>query len=376
MRRQLNLLQVFAKFTKVGLQAWGDSAARLTALYREFVDREKWIDTRTFARAYGVYQALPGPEALEMAVHIGTRRYGRTGGFLAGIGFVLPGVLLTLLLAHLYGTFGRETWGVAGVLYALRPAVIALIAYAILRLAQGSIRNEYLMLVAMGSFTAALVTPLSFALVLFLFAGTYFVAMRPRASGPAPAMALTSLYLGASGLPLLLLLGLFFLEAGLLTFGGSYTVLPFLAEGAVEEFGWVTEEQFLDAVALCAMVPASLVVVAAFVGYLVAGPLGGLVSAAGILFPAFAFTLVKPQAIIALVESPHGRDFFEGVTSAVVGLVGATILRLSHTAFVDPMAILIGIVAYFFLQVRRTNAFFVVFGSACFGVILEASGYL
>lgn len=373
---RLNLLQVWAKFAMVGLQAWGDSAARLTALYREFVDREQWLDNRAFARAYGVYQALPGPEALEMAVHIGARRYGRLGGLAAGIGFVLPGLLLTLILAQLYTTLGRETWGVAGILYALRPAVIALIVYAILRLAQGAIRNEYLMLVALGSFTTALVTPISFAVLLFFFAGVYFVGRKRHASGPVPVLALTSLYLGSSGLPLLSLLGLFFFEAGMLTFGGSYTVLPFLAEGAVEGFGWVTHDQFLDAVALCVMVPAPLVIVAAFVGYLVAGPAGGLVSGAGVLLPAFAFTLVKPRAIIALAESPRGRDFFEAVTSAVVGLVSVTILRLSLTAFVDPLAILIGLVAYFFLHLRRANAFFVVFGAACFGVVLQAAGYV
>ncbi|MBI2077802.1 MAG: chromate efflux transporter [Euryarchaeota archaeon] len=366
---------IFLRFLLLGFQSWGDSSSRLAVLYRELVEKEGWMSNLAFARAYAVYHALPGPEAIEMAVHLGYRRSGRLGGLLAGIGFSLPGLLFALALAALYLRFGRDAWGLQGALYAIKPVVIALIAQAIIKIGRVSLHNDVLIHLALASFLASLLLPINIVVIIFVLAAGYFVAQRNPGSSGLPALALTPLLLKGLGLPVLVLLPLFFFEAGMLTFGGSYTVLPFIQRG-IDDFGWFSHETFLDAVALCTLVPGPMVLVGAFLGYLLEGLPGGLLAAAAVLAPAFAFTLIAPKPIIRLAESPRVRDFFDGVTAAVVGLVAVTLLRLVEGAIVDVATLALAVVSFLALTVRRVNAFVVVAVSAALGVLFEAADLL
>ena len=364
---------IFVRFFLLGFQSWGDSTSRLAVLFRELVEKERWMGNLAFARAYAVYQAFPGPEALEMAVHLGYRRSGRLGGLMAGLGFSLPGFLFAVLWAAIYVRFGADAWGLQGALYAIKPVVIALIAYAMVKIGRASLHNDVLIHLAIASFLASLLLPLNLVLVIFVLGGGYFLARKNPGSSGMPAMALTPFLLGGFGLSSLILLPVFFLEAGLLTFGGSYTVLPFIERGAVQEFGWFTHETFLDAVALCTIVPGPVVIVAAFLGFLVDGLAGAALAGAAVLAPAFLFTLVAPRSIIRVAESPRARDFFDGVTAAVVGLVGVTLLRLTTGAIVDVLTVAIAVLAFFAIAIRRLNAFLIVVGAGLLGILLEAA---
>lgn len=369
-----SLRHLFARFLRFGLQAWGGPIAQIGMMHREMVERERWIDEPTFRRVLAVYQILPGPEAHELAVYFGYHRRGRWGGFLAGLGFMLPGFLLTLLLAFVYVRFGTQAWGVSGLLYAVKPVAIALILNALIRIGRMALTNEPLVLVAMGAFLASWVASLHFALVLGLLGVAYY-AVRRRDTNASGFLALPLLLTWATP-PFVFVLFLFFLQAGLLTFGGAYTVLPFIEEAAVRRFGWITPEEFLDAVALCGLLPAPLVIVGTFVGFLVDSWQGAVAATLGIFLPAFAFTLVAHERLVRLVEQQRVRDLLDGVTAAVVGLVAVTALQLTATAFPDARAVLIGGVAFVALRWARWNVAVVVLAAAALGVGLDGFGYV
>lgn len=343
-------------------------------MHREMVERERWIDEPTFRRVLAVYQVLPGPEAHELAVYFGYHRRGRWGGLLAGLGFMLPGFVLSLLLAAVYVTFGTNAWGVSGLLYAVKPVAIALILNALLRIGKVALTNEPLVLVAMGAFVASWVAGLHFALVLGLLGVAYYGVR--RGSMVAPGFLPLPLLLAWASPPLVFVVFLFFLQAGLLTFGGAYTVLPFIEEAAVRRFGWITPEQFLDAVALCGLLPAPLVIVGTFVGFLVDSWTGALAATLGIFLPAFAFTLVAHEPLVRLVEQQRVRDLLDGVTAAVVGLVAVTAAQLTATAFPDALSVLIGASALVALRWARRSVAVVVLAAAALGVALDAFGYV
>ena len=367
-----SLRYVFLRFLRHGLLAWGGPVAQIGMMHRELVERDGWMTEERFRKVVAVYQALPGPEAHELAVHFGWMKRGRMGGLLAGLGFMLPGVVLITLLAALYVRFAGTTAYADALLYGVRPAVVALLVFAFWRLARASLRGVDLALVGVAATLAGLLLPwLSFLVVLGL--GGLLVALVRRAPPPpAAAHALWPLGLGLvfpaltfGGLAALALLSL---KAGLLTFGGAYTAIPFLHEGAVERHGWITEGEFLDAMALSGMVPGPLIAVGAFVGYQAAGLAGALLATVLIFAPAFAFTLVGGRHLERLVEEPRLHAFLLGVTAAVVGLIVVATVPLARAAFVDPWTVGVGMGALAALITRKVPVPLVILGCALAGL--------
>ena len=244
-------LSIFRRFLKFGLLAWGGPVAQIGMISRECVEEEGWVSNETFRKTLAVYQVLPGPEAHELCVYFGLIRGGRIGGLVAGLGFMLPGFLLMLGLSALYVSFGLSQ-EFADFFFGLQAAVGALVAVAIIRMSRNFIDDVPLAVIAVASFLFSLLVGLNFLLVLVL-SGLAYEAWRWRGllSGGAGSfspipLAIAVVAAGSTGL--VLSVEVFFegLKAGLLTFGGAYTVIPFLQEAAVDSRGWVTEEQFLD----------------------------------------------------------------------------------------------------------------------------------
>ncbi|WP_459556999.1 chromate transporter [Lacunimicrobium album] len=326
---------IFLIFLRFGLLAWGGPVAQIAMIREELVGRRQWITPEKFRRALAVYQALPGPEAHELCVYFGIIRAGRLGGFLAGLGFMLPGLLLMLLLAWAYSFYGADV--LLPLFVGVAPAVTAIIVRAAQRLGSQS-------LVSVGHWVAAIAAVgLTLMGVHFLMvflvaaiwqtlwsAGRRSVAIAVGMSLAVFVIFITSRYPtvnvihpGSSGN--LLIEGL---KAGLLSFGGAYTAIPFLQNSMVGHYPDVTQTVFLDSIALGNVIPAPLIIFGTFLGYIADGLSGGLLMTLGIFFPAFAFTLIGHHQLERLIENRAVHGALEGISAAVVGLLALTALNI------------------------------------------------
>jgi chromate transporter len=347
-------LNLFWRYLRFGSLAWGGPVAQIALIRQEMVEEEKWITPERFNRVLAVYQVLPGPEATELCVYFGMLSRGRIGGLLAGLGFVLPGFVLMFALSWLYVVYGVSSPFFTAMFQGMQPAVAALIVRAVHRIGGHALHNDrWLWAIALIAGLAQLLD-IHFAITLVIAGVVYtlakrkylslavglsmaftawlaFVAFGPAADRAGVSSTIESL---ATGSPSLLTLFFSGLRGGLLTFGGAYTVIPFLQHDAVEVGHWMTNAQFLDGLALSGLLPAPLIIFSTFVGYIGGGPWGALLLTLGIFAPAFAFTLIGHDYVEHLVENQAAHAFLDGVTAGVVGLIGATALALLNETVV------------------------------------------
>ena len=353
---RLSRARLFLKFLRFGFLAFGGPFAQIALIREDLVEREKWITRERFNRTLAVYQALPGPEAHELCVYFGMLAGGRVGGLLAGLGFMLPGFVLVLVVAEIYVRYGVTSAVIAGTLSGFQPAVAALIVRAVERIGRHVLNHPWLWAVAgvaaigqavdapfwiallFGGMSYALYTQHTFTLV-GLAVVTAAIGIWLTADTSALTADVVSTVRGdPPSLIALLALGL---KAGLLTFGGAYTAIPFVRNDAVVAGGWLTDARFLDSLALSGILPAPLVIFGTFVGYLGAGLDGALMMTFGIFAPAFSFTIIGHRQLERLVNEPHAHAFLDGVAAAVVGLIAITAVRLLPAAIDDVGAALI-----------------------------------
>ncbi|HEV3473913.1 MAG TPA: chromate efflux transporter [Actinomycetota bacterium] len=364
--------QLFFRFLRFGSLAWGGPVAQIGLIRDELVEREDWISRERFNRVLSVYQVLPGPEATELCVYFGHLAGGRLGGVLAGLGFMLPGFALMLALSWAYVRFGVAGFAPDGLFYGFQAAVLALIVRAVYRIGQHVLTDPWLWVLG-GMVAAAELAGVHFAVTLpvagaaytlvrrghvpwgvaILAAGTVAVVLVPGLRGIEDA-SIGMAAVDTADVSTARLFGSGLL-AGLLTFGGAYTVIPFLRREAVVSGAWMTDGQFVDGLALSGILPAPLVIFGTFVGYVGGGLAGAMAVTAGIFLPAFAFTLVGHGTIERIVEAPGLHAFLEGVAAGVVGLIVATTVRLAPTSVPDAPAGIIAGVALAILIVWRSN---------------------
>jgi chromate transporter len=325
--------RIFLRFLRFGLLAWGGPVAQIAMIRQELVEEERWITRERFNRVLAVYQVLPGPEAHELCVYFGMLAGGRTGGILAGLGFMLPGFLLMFALSYLYVAYGSYLSLLAGLLWGFQTAVAALIIRAVHTIGRHAITNRLLLGIAILTGIAQLLG-VSFMITLVLAGISYALLKRQFSAKQMQAILfipLTLLPLAAAA-PTIPALFVYGLRSGLLTFGGAYTVIPFLQHDAVVAGGWMTNEQFLDGLALSSILPAPLIIFSTFVGYLGGGAAGALALTAGIFLPAFLFTLIGHHYLERLVHNKTIHAFLDGVTAGVVGLIAAVTIEILQTA--------------------------------------------
>jgi chromate transporter len=367
---------IFLRFLRFGALAWGGPAAQIAMIKHECVDEEGWVDEETFRKTLAVYQVLPGPEAHELCVYFGRIRGGKIGAFMAGLGFMLPGFLLMLGLSILYveTAFASEF---DELFYGLSAAVGALVARAVVRLSRTFIDDVPLALIAIAAFALTLFADATFVLVL-LGGGFAYELWRRGGSARANAFELSlpavAIVLAGAGTVSLTAEILFEgLKAGLLTFGGAFTVIPFLQESAVETNGWLTQEEFIDGLALGGALPAPTVIIGTFVGYVAGGLAGGLAMTLGIFLPAFVLPIFFHRGLVAIAENPHIRPFLLGVAAAVIGLIAAVTVEIVDAGVVDGWTAALAIGAFAALQKWHgmLTVLWVVLGCGVAGYLLQ-----
>jgi chromate transporter len=359
----IGFAEAFRFWLKLGFISFGGPTGQIAIMHQELVERRRWISENRFLHALNFCMVLPGPEATQLATYIGWLMHRTWGGIVAGSLFVLPSVFILIALSWIYVSYGNVPL-IAGVFYGIKPAVVAIVLAAAWRIAQRALKHPALWALAGAAFIAIFAFDAPFPAIVLAagiigyFGGRIFPAIfsaqgshRKNAGyGPAlidddtptPAHALFS-WPGlwahvASGIGIWALvfgvlvlhggwegtlaqMGWFFSQAALLTFGGAYAVLPYVYQGAVEHYGWLTGPQMIDGLALGETTPGPLIMVVAFVGYLGAGVAGALVATFFTFLPSFVFIFAGAP----FVETTHGNLKFSapltGITAAVVGVI-------------------------------------------------------
>jgi chromate transporter len=369
---------IFIRFLKFGCLAWGGPAAQIAMIKRECVDEEGWTDEASFKKLLAVYQVLPGPEAHELCVYFGRLRGGKLGGFLAGLGFMLPGFVLMLGLSVLY-VEADVAENLHALFYGLTAAVGALVARALVRLSGSFITDAPLALLAVAAFALTLFADASFVLVL-LGAGIAYELWRNGRrwtnrgdTFSVSPLALLAVAAGALTVSLTAQIFLEGLKAGLLTFGGAYTVIPFLQDSAVAGHHWLTSDQFVDGLAISGVLPAPLIIFSTFVGYVAGGLAGALAMTLGIFLPAFLFPIFLHRQLVAVAENERLHPFLLGVATGVIGLIAAVTVTILETSVVDVYTALIALGAFAALNRwhSKLTVVYVMAGAGIVGIVLQ-----
>src|SRR5437899_906238 len=337
-------------FLTLGASGFGGPAALIAQMERDLVEARRWISKEEFREAVAVCQSLPGPLAIQVGIFLSYLRAGFWGAWAGGSAFILPNFVIVATLGALYVRFGDLPF-VRAIFYGVSPAVIALIVYSWYRLTKLGMEDTLQWAVAATCFLITVTLRAEVAL-LFLAAGIlgifYYggIFRRPAAGMLLLVMAaVPSVAAEGSAGPILRRLLLFFLKAGSLTFGSGLVIVPFLEKGLVQQTGWLDERQFLIAVAMGMLSPGPVVITATFVGYLVAGFWGSLVSTVGIFLPSFLFVLLVAPILVRNRENLNVKGFVKGAYAAAIGTILGACILLGKIAIGDWLTALIAVLS-------------------------------
>ena len=343
--------EIVKYFLRLGTIGFGGPVALVGQMERELVGERGWLGKAEMRDAIAVCQSLPGPLAIQVGIYIAYLRGGFWAAWAGGWAFILPNFLIVAFIAALYVHFGGLS-AITAIFYGVSPAVIALILHSCWRLAKLGMEDWLQWAIAAACFIVTVVLEAEIAL-LFIGAGIlgmlYYGSLFRGGSPPAQiALALAPVSAGAMPTASASLLGkllLFFLKAGSLTFGSGLVIVPFLEKGLVQETGWLDGRQFLVAVAIGMVSPGPVVITATFVGYLVAGFWGSLVSTVGIFLPSFLLVLIVAPVLVRHRANANVQGFVKGAYAAAIGsILGASIL-LGKIAIGDWLTALVGLVS-------------------------------
>lgn len=359
-------------FARLGFTAFGGPAAHIAMMEDEVVRRRGWMTRERLLDLIGAANLIPGPTSTELAIHIGHDRAGWPGLIVAGACFILPAVAIVIAIAWAYVRFSALP-AVGGVLYGVKPVIIALVVQALWGLGRSAVTSIWLGAVGLGALAASLAGADE---LVVLVAGGAVVALgraavrrtAPPAAGWAPLSFVGSLTGTATGAATAVGLGplfLVFLKIGALLFGSGYVLLAFLRSDLVERLHWLTEGQLLDAVAVGQVTPGPVFTTATFVGYVLGGGGGAAAATLGIFLPSFVFVAISGPLVVRIRNSPSAGAVLDGVNLAALGLMAAVALELGRAAVIDlPTAVLAALGAVALIRYRLNSVWLVLGGAA------------
>ncbi|MCA9943225.1 MAG: chromate efflux transporter [Anaerolineales bacterium] len=376
---QERLRELAALFFRLGVTAFGGPAAHIGMMEDEVVARRGWLSRQHFLDLVGATSLIPGPNSTEMTMHIGYERAGWRGLAVAGSLFILPAAVLTGVLAWLYVEFGSLP-AVEPLLVGIKPAVIGIIVTAVYRLLPKAVKNWQLALIGLGVLAAAF---LGVDEVVALLVGGVLGALLLRAVTASAALLLLPLPVGSLRLFMqpegetavsLWSLGAFFLKIGAILYGSGYVLIAYLEGGLVDQLGWLTQAELLDAIAIGQFTPGPVLTTATFVGYLIAGVPGAVVATLGIFLPSFLFVLALNPLIPKMRQSVWLSAFLDAVNVAAVGLMVAVLINLGRQTFVNWQGVVIALLALVASVRLKVNSAWIVLGGAVLGYLLSLVG--
>jgi chromate transporter len=372
-------------FLKLGTIAFGGPAAHIAMMRDEVVRRRQWVSDQRFVDLIGATNLIPGPNSTELAIHLGYDRARWRGLLAAGVCFILPAASIVTALAWAYVTFG-DTPAVEGILYGIVPAVIAIIAYALLGLLRTVVKTIWLGVLAVAALAAYLLG-VNELLVLaggaVLAAAAHLARHPPRrrargisgwvgplgsvADGPFAVPLGQPLFADPTGGQLLQLFATM-IKIGAVLYGSGYVLLAFLRGDFVDRLGWITEQQLIDAVSIGQVTPGPVFTTATFIGYLVAGPIGAFLATVAIFAPSFVFVGLLTRITDKLRATAWTSVLLDGVNATALALMAGVSWQLARTAIVDPLTVAIAAVTLLLLWRTKLNNAWYIAGGALIGL--------
>jgi chromate transporter len=404
--------EAFRFWVKLGFISFGGPTGQIAIMHTELVEKKKWIDEPHFLHALNYCMLLPGPEAQQLATYVGWRLHGTWGGIVAGAFFVIPSVFILMALSWVYAAHGTVPW-IAAIFFGLKPAVMAIVAHAVIRIGKRALKTPVMYTLAAAAFVAIYFFKVPFPVIILaaaaigLFGGTRSVASEalPAATterGPSfsrsakviavcfvlwwtPVMVL-ALWQGWDSV--FVREGLFFSKAAMITFGGAYAVLPYVARASVEHFGWLSAGQMMDGLGLAETTPGPLIMVLQFVGFMggwqhapagmpawLAGIIGALITTWVTFVPCFLWIFLGAPYIERLYGNVRLNGALSAITAAVVGVVlNLAVWFALHTLFpaaggVNWFAVAVGTVTFVGMWRWNWGVVPVVLGSGVLGLV-------
>jgi chromate transporter len=371
------LFEVTLLFLKLGAISFGGPAAHIALMEQEVVRKRGWLSREHFLDLLAATNLVPGPNATEMAIHIGFVHAGWLGLIAGGVAFILPAFLISLTLSYIYGQFGGLPQS-AAFFYGINPAVIAIILTTTYRLGKVAIKDKFALMIALFSLGAALLNVDE--LLIFAIAGCMGILCYAPPKWLKRPLMLALMWIAFQPLSILhsnsswmdnrlVKLGLFFLKVGSMIFGSGMVLFAFIQKDIINRFGWLTQRELIDAIAVGQMTPGPVLSSATFIGYLVAGWQGAIISTVSIFLPSFIIVSLLSQIIPKLRSSPVAQAFMQGVNAAVVALILSISLSLFRAAIVDLWTLIILLFGLVLLIRTHVDTFWVVLGGAFAGMI-------
>ena len=395
-KSSLNRLTEIAQiFLKLGIIGFGGPVAHIAMIEDEIVKRRQWLTQEHFLDLLGATNLIPGPNSTEMAIHIGYIYAGWLGLIVAGISFILPAVLITGFLAWIYVTYGTLPQ-ISPLLYGIKPVVLAIIINAVWGLGKKAVKTRKLLIIALAVGLITEFTKINEIVALLMGGILGMIWLRSSNQSNLIILGLTAeTFLQTTVISTatnninnhvsvpLWKLGLFFLKIGSILFGGGYLLIAFLQKGLVEEYGWLTQQQLLDSIAIGQFTPGPVLSTATFIGYIIAGFPGAIVATVGIFLPSFLFVAILNSFMDTLRKSSWTRPFLDAVNVSAVALMTVTTIQLGmatlilpKTDSIDFLGLGIAVISAILVIRYRINSIYLILGGSIIGGSALILGYL
>jgi len=380
-----SLLQLVLYFLKLGYSGFGGPVALVGYMYRDLVENRKWITDEEYKEGLALAQLAPGPLAAQLGIYIGFVHYGIIGATIAGIAFILPSFIMVVVLGIAYKLFGGLPW-MQSIFYGIGAAVIGIIAISSYKLTTKSIgkfnlesfsNNWMLWLLFL---VAAIITAFTQTEKVFLFiaSGILYMLIKAPPRWVKKPVALNLMLLTGIGFwqfdwGTLWQIAIFFTKAGAFVFGSGLAIVPFLHGGVVTQYHWLTEHQFVDAVAVAMITPGPVVITVGFIGYLVAGFYGACVAALATFLPCYLFTIIPAPYFKKIAKNTSIKAFVDGITSSIIGaLVGAVIIIATRSIIDIPTALIAVTSILALIYFKNIKEPYIILIAAILGLIIKS----
>lgn len=381
--RAYTLKELTLYFLKLGTIGFGGPVALVGYMHRDLVEERKWISEEEYKQGLALAQLAPGPLAAQLGIYLGYVHYRILGATLIGFTFVLPSFIMVVLLGILYDLYGGLSW-IQAVFYGVGAAVIGIIIVSSYKLTLKSIGKFNLesfttnWLLWLFFLVAAIITSVTQQehIIIFIIAGLLYMIIKapPKWYNPKTVNYFALMQIGFWNYEntTLTKIAVFFAKTGTFVFGSGLAIVPFLHAGVVTENHWLTEHQFVDAVAVAMITPGPVVITVGFIGYLIAGFPGASVAALATFIPCYLFTIILAPSFKKIAQNKSIKAFVEGITAAVIGaLVGAVIVIASRSVIDIPTAIIACTTIFVLLYFKKIQEPYIIIAAAALGVIIK-----
>jgi len=371
-------------FLKLGTWGFGGPVALVGYMHTDLVENKKWITEEEYKEGLALAQLAPGPLAAQLGIYIGFVHYRFLGATFVGLAFVLPSFIMVVLLGMAYKLYSGLPWMLA-VFYGVSAAVIGIIAInayrltikSVGKLSLGDIKSKWLLWIFYVLGIAVTVITQKEDTLLFTACGIIYMFVKAPPKWIKKPNLLPSVLMVGTGFwhyegKTLHEIGWFFLKAGAFVFGSGLAIVPFLHGGVVEQFGWLTEQEFVDSVAVAMITPGPVVITVAFIGYLVAGFPGACIAAFATFLPCYLFTIALAPSFKKIAKNASIKAFVDGITSVVVGALVGAVIVIATRSIIDIPTVLIAVASIFSLiYIKKLKEPYIIAIAAVVGILIK-----